>query len=48
MELTLDELAVIEGGGVLSGLSDFVQGSWNVLYNSGRDFGRSVVNAVMR
>ena len=47
LELSFDDLAVIEGGGVLSGVTDFVKGSWDTLYYSGRDFGRSVVNALM-
>lgn len=41
------ELMTIEGGSTISDLGGFVSSSWNTLYNSGRDFGRSIMNALI-
>ena len=45
----LDEEALlsIQGGDIFSSVGGFVSSSWNTLYNSGRDFGRSLVNALI-
>ncbi|ENU1918501.1 TPA: ComC/BlpC family leader-containing pheromone/bacteriocin [Streptococcus pyogenes] len=45
--LSVTDLTTIEGGGVVSDIGGFVGNTWNTLYNTGRDFGRSIVNAVM-
>ncbi|WP_156403311.1 alcohol dehydrogenase [Holzapfeliella floricola] len=37
------ELEKINGGG----LFDFIGNTWSTIYNTGRDFGRSVVRGVM-
>lgn len=47
-ELNFQELEQINGGGVIGDVGDFVGKTWNTLYNSGRDFGRSVVNGLMK
>lgn len=47
--LSKHELLSCEGGvGIFEDMGRFVSGTWNVLYQSGRDFGRSIVNAVIK
>ncbi|WP_195214549.1 alcohol dehydrogenase [Streptococcus salivarius] len=46
-DLSLTELAQINGGGIMSSVAGLVKDTWGTLYSTGRDFGRSVVNAVM-
>ena len=45
--LTEAELATIDGGGSVFDSAKFIVQTWNILYNSGRDFGRSIVNGIM-
>ena len=47
-DLSLTELAQINGGGILSSVAGLVKDTWGTLYSTGRDFGRSVVNAAKR
>lgn len=46
--LTDEELMETEGGDIFASVGNFVGSTWNTLYYSGRDFGRSIVNALMR
>ena len=46
VSLSESELTSIAGGGIVSEISSFVGNTWNTLYNTGRDFGRSIVNAL--
>ena len=46
-DLSLTELAQINGGGILSSVAGLVKDTWGTLYSTGRDFDRSVVNAAM-
>ena len=46
--ITDSELAELQGGGIIGDVGNFVGNTWNTLYNTGRDFGRSVVNAIMK
>lgn len=41
------DLENIAGGGVISQAGDFVSKTWKTIYDTGRDFGRSVVGAFM-
>lgn len=45
--LTEAELATIDGGVSVFDSAKFIVQTWNILYNSGRDFGRSIINAIM-
>lgn len=47
--LSEHELLNCEGGvGIFEDIGRFVGGTWNVLYQTGRDFGRSIVNAAIK
>ena len=52
-EIALQELDVIQlesivgGSGVIADLGNAVGKTWNTLYQTGRDFGRSLVHAIM-
>ena len=45
--LTEAELATIDGGASVFDSTKFIVQTWNILYNSGRDFGRSIINGIM-
>ena len=44
-DLSLTELAQINGGGIMSSVAGLVKDTWRTLYSTGRDFARSVDNA---
>ncbi|BBA91671.1 MULTISPECIES: alcohol dehydrogenase [Streptococcus] len=47
--LTNQELTTIKGGSNLfSDIGGFINKTWQTLYNSGRDFGRSIINGIIR
>lgn len=46
--LTSEELLTVNGGGLIGDIGNFVGSTWNTLYQTGRDFGRSIVNGIMR
>ena len=45
--ITEAELASIDGGASVFDSAKFIVQTWNILYNSGRDFGRSIINGIM-
>ena len=47
-ELSPEELLTITGGsGLLADFGNAVGKTWNTLYQTGRDFGRSLVHAII-
>lgn len=43
----LDLMDINGGANLLSDIGGFIGNAWNTLYNSGRDLGRSIVNALI-